>query len=88
MNTPVVSVDILRRKKRKALLPRVVFLPSKKYIGWGLALGFGGQAVNAFPVFLRPFARAFHAKSHPVAARPYGGPTAPVILGASRECIP
>ena len=54
----------------------------------GSGFGVWGEAVSAFPVFLQPFARAFHANSHPVAARPYGGPTAPVILGASRECIP
>ena len=44
--------------------------------------------MNVSPVFHRPLARAFHAKSHPIAARPDVGPTAPVILAASRECIP
>eukprot|EP01041_Mallomonas_annulata_P036296 gene36296-59372_t len=45
----------------------------------GVWRGVWGQAVNAFPVFLQPLARAFHANSHPVAARRDGGPTAPVI---------
>ena len=54
----------------------------------GSGFGVWGEAVSAFPVFLQPFARAFRAKSHPVAARPYGDPNAPVVLGASRECIP
>ena len=54
----------------------------------GSGFGVWGQAVNAFPVFLQPLARAFHAKSHTVAADPDGGASGPLILTASRECIP
>jgi hypothetical protein len=53
----------------------------------GLALGVWGRAINASLVFLQPLARALHAKSHPVAARPDGGASGPLILTASREKV-
>ena len=52
---------------------------------WLWGLGSGGEHR---PLFRQLLVCAFHAKSRAVAARPDGGPTAPVILAASRECIP
>ena len=52
---------------------------------WLWGLGSGGEHR---PLFRQLLVCAFHAKSRAVATRPDGGPTAPVILAASRECIP
>ena len=52
---------------------------------WLWGLGSGG---DHRPLFRQLLVCAFHAESRAVATRPDGGPTAPVILAASRECIP